>query len=82
MAGALQPVEQHDLHQAADVQARRGAVEADVGGDDPLAQRSVERGLVGDLVDEAARSERVEEFGLWHGALSSHRTDASATPVS
>ena len=30
MSVFLEPVQKHDLHQAADMQARRGAVEADI----------------------------------------------------
>ena len=55
MAVALQQAQQHDLHQAADMQAVGGAVEADIGGDRAGAQRRVERLGVGALEDEAAR---------------------------
>ena len=52
--GLLQPAKHHDLDQAADVEARRGRVEADVGGDDFFAGERIERRGVGRLVDVAA----------------------------
>ena len=61
--GLLQPAQHHDLHQAADVQARRGRVEADVGGDDLLLRQRIERRGVGRLVDVAALVEQAEEGG-------------------
>ena len=41
VAGLLQPVQHHDLYERADMQRRRGAVEADIGGD--LARRAPSR---------------------------------------
>ena len=67
--GALQQAQQHDRHQAADVQAVGGAVEADVA-DHPPAPRRARRGLrVGALVQEAARRDGAQELGaeLCHG---------------
>ena len=65
VARLLQPAQHHDLDQAADMEARRGRVEADVGGDDlPLRQR-VERRGVGQLVDVAALVEQLEEGGRY-----------------
>ena len=68
VAGLLEPPEQHDLHQAADVQRRRGGVEADVTGNDLPARQSVKRGGVGELMDVASLVERAEEVGaVGHG---------------
>ncbi len=68
MAMALQQAEDHDLHQAADVQAVRGAVEADIGGHGAVAQRRIQRVGVGALEDEAAFGGFLEEFAFDHGA--------------
>ena len=69
VAGLLEPAQQHDLHQAADVQRRRGRIEADIAGHDLPRSKRVERGRVGHLVDIAAFREHAEEIGLMgHGA--------------
>ena len=74
VSGLLQPAQHHDLDQAADVKARRGRVEADVGGDDLLRRQRIERRGVGHLVDVAALVEQLEQGGTvgtsWHAALS------------
>ena len=63
VARLLEPAQQHDRHEVADVKARRGRVEADVAGDDlPLRQR-VERRGIGHLMDVAALVEQAEEGG-------------------
>ncbi len=62
----LQQAQQHDLHQAADMQAVGSAVEADVAGDDAGPQRGLQAVGVGALVDEAARGGFVEEFVAGH----------------
>ncbi len=63
MARLLEPAQQHDRNEIADVKARRGRVEADVAGHDlPLRQR-VERRGIGDLMDVAALVEQLEEGG-------------------
>ena len=67
VAGLLQPAQQHDRDQAADVQAGRSAVEADVGGDRPLAGQRVERFEVGALVQVAALDEGTHERGTGIG---------------
>ena len=70
MPGLLQAAEQHDLHEAADVQGRRGGIEADIAGHDLPARQRVERGGVRDLVDIAALGEEAQEVGsvFGHGA--------------
>ena len=70
MAVALQQAEDHDLHQAADMQAVGGAVEADIGGDGAGPQRRVQPFGVGALEDEAALGGLVQEFAVDHGARS------------
>ena len=62
-AGLLQPAQHHDLQQRADVQRRRGAVEADIG-DQRSAQRlRVEAGEVRALMDVAALDQHAQEIG-------------------
>ena len=68
VAVALQQAQQHDLHQAADVQAVRGAVEADIGGDDSRLQGGLQAVGIGALVDETAGSCFVQEVGAGHGS--------------
>ena len=67
MAVALQQAEDHDLHQAADMQTVGGAVEADIGGQRAGAQRRVQPVGVGALEDEAALGGFLEEFAVDHG---------------
>ena len=50
VAGALQQPQQHDLHEAADMQAVGGGVEADIGGDD-LARAPARRAPPGPCID-------------------------------
>ncbi len=64
VTGLLQVAQQHDRHQGADMQARRRAVEPDVGGDDAVAERGIQRLRVSALMDEAALRHRVEEFAF------------------
>ena len=61
MAGLLQPVQEHDRQQRADMQRWRGAVETDIAGDRRLPRQRVERLGLRDLMDEAAVGENVEE---------------------
>ena len=68
MAVPLQQAQDHDLHQAADMQAVGGAVEADIGGDGAGAQRRVQPLGVGALEDEAALGGFVQEIAVDHGA--------------
>ena len=66
VAGGLEPAQHHDLHQAADVQAVGGAVEADIGAQAPLRGQRVQRRLVGALMDEAALRQHAHEIGGEH----------------
>ncbi len=59
VARLLQPAQHHDLDQAADVQARRGRVEADVAGHDLPLRQGVEPCGVGQLMDVAALVEQL-----------------------
>ena len=56
----LQSPQQHDLHQASDMQAGRGRVEPDIGGDDFFTRERVQCGAVGRLVNVAALVEQLE----------------------
>ena len=69
MAVALQQAQDHDLHQAADMQAVGGAVEADIGGDGAGAEGRVQALGVGALEDEAALGGFVEEIAAGHDAI-------------
>ena len=64
VARLLQPAQQHDLHQAADMQAVGRGIEADVGGDHARPARCVERRGVGLLMDVAALVERAQKIGF------------------
>ena len=62
-AGLLQPVQHHDRHERADMQRRRGAVEADVGDEIARARLVVEALKVRALVDIAALLHHAQEVG-------------------
>ena len=67
MTGLLEPAEQHDLDETADMERRRGRIEANIAGDDPLQRERVEAARVGHLVDIAPFGEEAEEIGLIFG---------------
>ena len=60
--GALQPAQQHDAHEVADVQAIGGAVEADVRHQTVWAAR-VEPFEIGRLMEETAFDDSADELG-------------------
>jgi hypothetical protein len=68
MAVALQQAEDHDLHQAADMQAVGRAVEADIGRDGAIAERSIQCLGVGALEDEAPFGGFVQKLAFDHDA--------------
>ena len=72
VAGLLQPVEQHDRQQRADMQRRRRAVEADIGGDGRRARERIQGFGLRNLVDEPPLGEDVEKIGL----VGAHRLPA------
>ena len=61
MAGVLEAAQREELHQVADVQARRGRVEAAVERDRPGVERRAQRVEVGARGDQAAPGEVVED---------------------
>jgi len=61
VAGLLQAAQRHDLHQIADMQAVRRAVEADITGHDLLSGRLVQCLEIGALVEVAAFDQGLEE---------------------
>ena len=67
VAGLLQPAQQHDLQQAADMQAVRGAVETDIGRHDPVGGPVVQRCRIGALVDIPAVVQDIHEIGFEAG---------------
>ena len=62
--GLLEPPQQHDLHQRADMERGRGRVEADVAGHDLPDRERIERGGIGHLVDVAALVEQAQQIGF------------------
>ena len=66
--GLLQPAQRHDLHQVADVEARRRAIESDIGGDAFLLDQRVEAFEVRALMQLAARRDEAEKFGTQPGS--------------
>ena len=62
-ARLLQPVQHHDLHERADMQRRRGAIEADVGDERSRARLLVQTGEIGALMDETALLHHAQEVG-------------------
>ena len=68
------------VKQAADMEARRRAIEADIAGDGPAGGEGVEPFQVGALMDEAALFEDTQEVGLghWSGFPVDERSDPAA----
>ncbi|MNL16580.1 hypothetical protein D3C87_1376310 [compost metagenome] len=64
VAGRLQPVQHHDLNEAAGMKARRGRIEADIGSHGFRPEQLVEAGIIRTLMNETALAEGVEEIGL------------------
>ena len=62
-AALLQPVQQHDLHQRADMKRRRGAVETDIGDQRTRTRFFIQPGEIGTLMNEAALLERRQKIG-------------------
>ena len=67
VAVLLEQAEDHDADQVADVEAVRGAIEADIGRDRTGLHRGAQGLGVGTLKDEAARGRFVEERVGRHG---------------
>ena len=61
MPGLLKPAQQHDLDQAADMQAWRSRVEADVTGHDLLRCEGIQPLGIGQLMNVAALVEQLQE---------------------
>ena len=72
VAGLLQAAQRHQLHQAADVQARRRAVEADIGRHALLAEQRIQGLGVRAVVILPPRHESAQEFGLESGRRRGH----------
>ena len=62
VAGLLQPIKAHDLHHGADMQRRRGAVEADIGDELALLRQRIQRLGVRNLMNEAAVLQHIEKI--------------------
>ncbi len=69
VAVALKQPQQHDLHHVADMQAVRGAIEADIAADHAGAQCRTQRLVIGALVDEAARGRFGKEIAARHDGV-------------
>ena len=63
-ARALEPGQQHDRYEIADMQRGRRAVKADVGRKAALSRLRVEPRKIGALMHKAARNQRGEKFGF------------------
>ena len=63
----LQQAQDHDLHEAADMQAVGSAIKADIGGDRSGVHGRGQRAGVGALEDEAARGGFLKETVGRHG---------------
>ncbi len=81
VAGLLQPAQHHDRQEVADMQARCGGVEADIGGDRALCGARIEPGRVRELMNEAPARQHVEKFGFVGAHGLSSRLIASLGPV-
>src|SRR5205807_8045513 len=64
MAARLQPAQHHDRQQIADVEAGRGSIEPDIGGDRPGRRLGIEPLGVRNLMDESSVRENAQEIGL------------------
>ena len=64
VAALLEVAQQHDLQQAADVQARRGRVEPEVGDNGALGEFAVDLIEIGSLREVAAPLHPLQELGL------------------
>ena len=80
MAVALQPPQHHDRDQMADMEARRGAVIADIGRDHACRGAAVQRFEVGALMDEAARGHVAQKLGAELGHGGGRGRDAAPWP--
>ena len=80
VAGVLQPLRGEDLHQVAQVQARRGRVEADVEPHAPRRERLAQGVEVRRVRDQAAPLEVVEEGGV-EGHRAAFRPRAGSVPA-
>ncbi len=61
MPGLLQPVQHHDLHQAADMETVRRGVESGISSDRALGRVLIQRRGVGQLVNESSCGEDIEQ---------------------
>ena len=64
VARLLETAQHHDLHEAADMEAGRCRVEADIARHDPFACQRIQPVRIGDLMNIAALVERAQKFGL------------------
>src|SRR5262249_57006620 len=80
MPSALKVSERHDADQVARVQAGRGRVEALVQRDLATVQRTPQPGLVGDLRDEPACFERVDNACGGRGPWCAPSTEPCRSP--
>src|SRR6266446_3236234 len=63
MSGLLKTTQSHDLHEIADMEARRRTIESDIGGDAFLLHQGVECLSIRALMKLAAGRDKLEEFG-------------------
>lgn len=65
--GLLEPVQHHDLDQAACMKARSRRIEADIGRHGFLGQQFVEATFIGNLMNEATLGKRAKKIGFETG---------------
>ena len=75
--GELQPARGQDLHQVADVQARRGRVEADIERHRPARQMRAQLVEAGGVLHQAPPQQIVDDVG--HAPIVAHRRARAAT---
>ena len=78
-AGLLQPAQHHDLDKRADMQRRRGAVEADIGDEIAALGLLIDALEIGALMQKAALGQHGEKIGTSGGWLRTRRTCAVGT---
>jgi len=77
VSGLLQPAQQHDLDQRADMERWRGGIEADIARHDLLRGEGIKPFRIGHLVDVAALFEQAEQGRVVsHGSLPGFRARA------
>jgi hypothetical protein len=81
MAGLLQPAQHHDGEKIADMEARRGGIEADIGRDRPRRGPGIQALGVRNLMDESPFCQNAQKIGPVGAHVWSSRDIACLRPV-